>query len=150
MKAKMQIVIDTNVWISGVLLKTGTPALLIQQVLHHAQPIFTQATFAELEERLWRSKFDRYLSIEQRNRLLHDIKAIGLWVEIPAKITEQAFCRDVDDNKFIHVALMTHAPYLVTGDKDLLVLANDFFSLNLQIITPAQALHLKEFKLSFQ
>ncbi|MEY4768063.1 MAG: hypothetical protein RL637_702 [Pseudomonadota bacterium] len=146
MKAKMPIVIGTNVWISGVLLKTGIPALFIQQVLHDMQPLFTQATFAELEQRLWRAKFDRYLTIEQRNRLLHDIKAIGLWIEIPTKMGEQTFCRDVDDDKFIHAALTAHAPYLVTGDKDLLVLADHFLSLNLQIITPAQALSLKEFQ----
>ncbi|MDI6689943.1 MAG: putative toxin-antitoxin system toxin component, PIN family [Actinomycetota bacterium] len=33
-------------------------------------------------------------------------------------------CRDPEDDKFIDVALAAKADYLVTGDKDLLVLKN--------------------------
>ena len=148
MKAKKTlVVIDSNVWISGVLLKTGSPALLIQQVINRAQPIFTKTTFTELEERLWRPKFDRYLSMEQRKLLLRDIKAVGVWVDIPANIAAQAFCRDADDDKFIHTTLAAQALYLVSGDKDLLVLAESLRGLNVQIITPAEALQLPEFQL---
>jgi putative PIN family toxin of toxin-antitoxin system len=147
MKAnKTPIVIDSNVWISGVLLKTGTPALLIHQVLKRCQPVFTQNTFAELEERLWRPKFDRYINLEKRKLLLHDIKAIGFWVDIPTHIASQTFSRDTDDDKFIHTALASQTPYLVTGDKDLLVLAENLLALQVQIMTPAQAVQLSEFQ----
>lgn len=38
-------------------------------------PVFSAATFAELEARLWKPKFDRYLSMEIRRAILHDVNA---------------------------------------------------------------------------
>ena len=98
-------VVDTNVWISGFLSKAGAPALLTRQVVRHGRPVFTLATFAELQERLWRPKFDRYLSLEHRKQLLRDVDAVAHWVTIPAEIEQQTFSRDPFDDKFIHAAL---------------------------------------------
>ena len=66
---RVSVVIDTNVWISGLLTKTGSPAQLVRQVINLGQPVFTTDTFAELKERLWRPKFDRYVGMEQRKQL---------------------------------------------------------------------------------
>lgn len=71
-------VVDTNVWISGFLSKTGTPALVIRHLVANGRPVFSSTTFAELQDRLWRPKFDRYLSMEQRKRLLHDVDALAI------------------------------------------------------------------------
>ena len=52
------------------------------------------------------------------------------------EVAAQAWCRDTDDDKFIHTALAAEAPWLVTGDRDLLsVQAPE----GLQILTPADA-----------
>lgn len=117
-----RIVVDTNIWISAALSPGGAPARIVRQVLAHGLPVFSEATFAELETRLWRPKFDRYLSMELRRRILHDLNAAAHWAEIPAAIAAQAFCRDADDDKFIHTALSANAPWLITGDDDLLLL----------------------------
>jgi uncharacterized protein len=116
----MRVVIDTNVWISAALIRDGIPARLVGAVLQHHLPVFSAATFAELEARLWKPKFDRYLSLELRRRILHDLNAAVLWVDIPASIAAQTHSRDRDDDKFIHTALAAQAPLLVTGDQDLL------------------------------
>ncbi|MCD2451099.1 putative toxin-antitoxin system toxin component, PIN family [Methylicorpusculum oleiharenae] len=140
-------VIDTNVWISGFLSKAGAPAFLTRQVVSYGRPVFTLATFAELQERLWRPKFDRYLSLEHRKQLLRDIDAAAFWANVPPEIEQKTFSRDPDDDKFIHAALATNAPWLVTGDQDLLVLANALQSLGVKILSPADALQLPNFQI---
>lgn len=139
-------VVDTKVWISGFLSKSGAPALLIRQVVGRGRPVFSLASFAELQERLWRPKFDRYLSMEHRKQLLHDVDAVARWVSVPPEIEQQTFSRDPDDDKFIHAALAANAPWLVTGDQDLLVLADELQTLGLQILSPADALQLPRFQ----
>lgn len=138
-------VVDTNVWISGFLSKTGTPAQVVRYLVTNGRPVFSSATFAELQDRLWRPKFDRYLSLEQRKRLLHDVDALAYWVNVPPEIELQRFSRDPDDDKFIHAALTAHAPWLVSGDQDLLVLADDVKSLGVTILSPADALIQADF-----
>jgi len=143
-------VVDTNVWISGFLSKAGAPALLTRQVVRHGRPVFTLATFAELQERLWRPKFDRYLSLEHRKQLLRDVDAVAHWVTIPAEIEQQTFSRDPFDDKFIHAALVANAPWLVTGDQDLLVLAEALKPLGICILSPAEALRLPNFQVNLE
>lgn len=140
-----RVVIDTNVWISGLLTKAGAPAQLARQVVRQGQPVLTAATFAELKQRLWLPKFDRYVTMEDRKQLLHDIDVVALWVDITQSISELAFCRDATDDKFIHAALAAEAGWLVTGDKDLLVLSESLSSSGVRIISPADALQLPEF-----
>lgn len=137
-----RVVVDTNVWISAALSKTGAPAQLVRHVLEVGMPVFSAVTFAELEARLWKPKFDRYLSMEIRRRILHDADAAAHWVNIPAPIAAQRYCRDEDDDKFIHTALAASAPWLVTGDQDLLVIRAE---LAVRILAPAEALQLANF-----
>ena len=144
---RVNVVIDTNVWISGLLTKTGSPAQLVRLVINLGQPVFTTDTFAELKERIWRPKFDRYIGMDQRKQLLHDIDTVAYWVDVSSTIAEQTFCRDVDDDKFIHAAFAASANLLVTGDKDLLVLSKSLLPSGLRIVSPADALQLPEFSL---
>ena len=139
----LRVVIDTNIWISAALSQAGAPARLVDWVLAHGRPVFSQATFAELELRLWRPKFDRYLSMEFRQRILHDVNTASMWVDELATATEK-YCRDSDDDKFIYTALAAEAPWLVTGDRDLL----DIPAIaNLRILSPTDALKLPAFRL---
>lgn len=130
-------VVDTNVLISAALLPQSLPALVVDRLLADGKLVFSTATFAELESRLWKPKFDRYLSLEQRRRLLHDLNASALWVDIPAPLAERHFSRDRDDDAFIHAALAAPAYRLVSGDDDLLCLSP---LEGLRILTPRAAL----------
>lgn len=132
-----RVVVDTNIWISAALTSEGVPALVARRVLARGIPVFTEATFAEIVDRLWRPKFDRYLSIELRRRILRDLSAVAFWTDVSDEIARQTFCRDPDDDKFIHAALSAGASWLVTGDKDLLDIKPP---VELSILTPAQAL----------
>ncbi|WP_090141435.1 putative toxin-antitoxin system toxin component, PIN family [Limnohabitans sp. DM1] len=110
-------VIDTNLLISAALSSQGAPAKLAQWALAQHRLVFAQVTFDELRMRLYRPKFDRYISLENREPLLHDFNACAIWVEVgdPA-----VYGRDRDDDHFIEAALKAQAHFLVSGDKDLL------------------------------
>lgn len=137
-----RVVIDTNIWLSAALSRTGAPAQLVRRVLSGGTAVFSKATFAELETRIWKPKFDRYLSMDIRRSILHDANAAALWVEIPAAIAVGRYSRDADDDKFIHAALAASAAWLVTGDQDLLTVTAP---LHLQILTAADALAQTDF-----
>ena len=136
MAVELRAVIDTNVLISAALSSSTPPALVVRHVLRHGLLLFSDTTFAELQTRLWRPKFDRYLSMEDRKQLLHDFSAAGVWVDVPPSIQLRRFSRDADDDAFAHVALAGNAGLLVSGDQDLLALGNVDA---LPILTPAQA-----------
>lgn len=142
--AALCVVVDTNVWISGLLTRSGVPGQLTRQVVLRAQPVFTTATFDELSERLWRPKFDRYVTLEQRRRLLGDLHNVARWVEVAPETASRPFCRDASDDKFIHAAIAAGAACLVTGDKDLLTLAESLLALGVRVLSPAAAWALPE------
>ena len=123
---KKRVVLDTNIWLSAAISKSGPPAQVLRRVLQLGIPVFSKATFAELEARLWKPKFDRYLSMETRRAILHDANAVAHWVDIPYELAAKTYSRDPQNkknsDKFIHTALAASAAWLVTGDQDLLVI----------------------------
>jgi putative PIN family toxin of toxin-antitoxin system len=72
--------------------------------------------------------FAEYTGVLRRPRFALEQQTIDRWsellalwtvnVESPPKVAE--FPRDPKDAPFLAAALMTHADYLITGDKDLL------------------------------
>ncbi|MDO4681315.1 MAG: putative toxin-antitoxin system toxin component, PIN family [Lautropia sp.] len=135
MKIK-RAVVDTNVLISAALSPRSVPASLVDLLLQHGRLVFSAETYGELETRLWRQKFDRYLSIEQRRLILQDLAAVADWVDLP-EFPRAVYCRDPDDDIFIHTALEADVDVLITGDQDLLVLANN---VDVAILSPFEAL----------
>lgn len=138
-KPALRVVIDTNVWISAALQPRSVPGEVVRRVLAHGLPVFSETTFEELRSRLWKSKFDRWLSIEQRKLLLHDADAVALRLVPTDDITVQVFSRDRDDDAFVHAALAAQASCLVSGDQDLLTVTA---VLPFPILSPADAMQL--------
>jgi putative PIN family toxin of toxin-antitoxin system len=130
-----QVVVDTNVIISAALSTRSAPAVLLRKILAQGQLVFSTATFAELETRLRRTKFDAYLTPRERELILRDLAATGRWCE-PA-LTGQTWCRDPQDDAFIALALDARVTRLITGDDDLLCL--DPLG-DLRLLTARQAL----------
>ena len=127
-------VFDTNVLISAALSRQGSPYALVQRVLADARIVFSEPTFEELRSRLYRPKFDRYINLEMRERVLRDLSACAVWVEIDH---QGGWSNDPDDDKFIATALKATGAVLVSGDSDLLTAR---VPADLRILTPAQAL----------
>ncbi len=135
----LRVVVDTNVLLSAALSPNRAPAQLVDRLLAEAQIVFSEQTFAELKSRLWKPKFDRYITMERRHSLLHDFNAVALWVDVSAQIASVRYSRDSSDDAFIYAALFAGALRLVTGDDDLLCL-DPIANLALRIVTPRQAL----------
>lgn len=130
-----RVVVDTNVLISAVLTTAGSPALLLNELRdRRATFLFSDETFRELQDRLLRPKFDRYVGSESRHRFLAQLDAVSEFVSIAAR---RMGCRDPDDDKFLETALLGDADILVSGHSDLLEL-NPFEQI--KIYRPADAL----------
>ncbi len=132
-----KVVVDTNVLLSAALVPRSVPAELVDRLLADGRLIFSQATFSELETRIWKPKFDRYLPMERRKHILHELDASAMWVEVPAELARQTFSRDAKDDAFIHAALAGGATRLISGDDDLLSLHPLG---NLHIVNPRTAM----------
>jgi putative PIN family toxin of toxin-antitoxin system len=102
--------------------------------LKNGNLVFSSATFEELRSRIYRPKFDVYLSLEMREGLLHDFQSIARWVEPDIVLP---YSRDPSDDVFIATALKAGLRFLVSGDKDLLGAS---LPPGFQVLTPAQAL----------
>lgn len=125
-----RFVVDTNVLISALLFKNSVPFRAIELAEKQGIILYSEATLNELEQVLNRKKFNKYLSLEDRQVFLLKFVSVSELVSITEKI---AVCRDEKDNKFLELAVSGNANVIVTGDLDLLVL-NPFQAV--EIITP--------------
>ncbi|MGK7881284.1 MAG: putative toxin-antitoxin system toxin component, PIN family [Crocosphaera sp.] len=133
-----RVVIDTNVFISALLNPNGTPKKVINLVVYQCVILQSEATYQELETRLTKKKFDKYLTQEDRLDFLASLTQKSLFIDITHKTI---ICSDVDDNKFLELAVSGMANYLITGDNDLLKIKN---YQDVPIITPSNFFSLIE------
>ena len=119
MTDQLKWVIDTNLLISRLLAPRGVAAQAVDHALSKGVLLVSEATLAELVEVLWRPKFDRYLTREDRDRFLMVLAGVSRQVHITRQFD---VCRDARDNKFLDLAFNGQANALLTGDQDLLVL----------------------------
>ncbi len=131
MLERLRCVVDTNVLISAVLVVGGKPYRAVEAVLEHGTMLASAETLAELESRLMRPKFDRYVSRAGRRAFLDFVASQAALVAPAERITA---CRDPDDDKFLELAVSASADCIVSGDRDLLAL--DPFR-GIPILTPA-------------
>lgn len=131
MRADRKLVIDTNLWISRLLMPGGTAARAVDHGLSGGIPLMSEETLTELSDALSRTRFDRYVSREDRQ---HFLRLLGGIVRVISVTQRIAACRDPKDDKFLDVALSGEAQTILTGDHDLLEL-HPFHGI--EILTPA-------------
>jgi len=68
--ARERVVIDTNLFVSGLLSAESTPAPCIQRAVEVDQLVASEETLRELFTTLLSCKFDRDVSRERRDALL--------------------------------------------------------------------------------
>ena len=112
-------VFDTNVLISAFLVPLSVPAQALRQVQRVGVVLASGESLAELEEVLFRRKFDNRLSITSREFAF--VTYLSL-VERIDSIQDIRACRDPKDDKFLSLAVSGHADLILTGDTDLLAL----------------------------
>ena len=114
----MRIVLDTNVFVSGVFF-TGPPYRIVRAWQEgRLQIVYSAAIREEYEQVL--EELGRRFSHSNAVPLLRFLDAYGELVK-PTRQCE-VVCRDPDDEKFIACYLDADADWIVSGDRDLLEL----------------------------
>jgi uncharacterized protein len=116
---KIRVVLDSNVILSAALFKKSAPRQAFDKALAIGQILISTPTLAELEDIFNRPKFDKYISKSARTEFLNDLIQIVENVEIIQSIRA---CRDRKDDKILELAVNGKAEYIITGDRDLLIL----------------------------
>ena len=132
----MRCVVDTNVVVSASVFAFSVPRQAVEKALRNSILLFSDFTMDELKNVLVRSKFDRYVSREERARFLAQLNARAEFVPTIRLVRE---CRDPKDDKFLEVALNGRADVIITGDADLLEMHP---WRDVEILSPAE--YLKE------
>lgn len=113
----MRIVIDTNVLISGVFFG-GFPRKILSAVVEQKITACATTEIINEYEEIVQEMINRKQGHINKTILSPLIKAM----EIVEPVTHVEICRDRDDNKFLGCAKDSHALYIVSGDRDLLVI----------------------------
>ncbi|HOF02224.1 MAG TPA: putative toxin-antitoxin system toxin component, PIN family [Spirochaetota bacterium] len=112
----MKIILDTNVIISAFVFK-GNCGKVFDLSVNFFDSYISQWILDEVS-RVLKDKF------ESEESLIDEIKSILIknynYINPDNKLPE--ICRDIDDNNILQLAEYINADYLITGDKDLLIL----------------------------
>ncbi len=134
----MRVVIDTNVWVSRLLVSGSTAARAVDKALGESEVMVSEMLIKELAEVLAREKFDRYVTVRDREEFLRRVLQVTTTAPVLSVVED---CRDPDDNRLLALALDSRSGCVVTGDRDLLAL--DPWR-GLAIVTPASFLGVDE------
>ncbi len=142
---KPSVVVDTNLFISALIVPKSKPSKLIKYWNKGAFTLVTSVPLLkELEEVVGRSKYtSKYaISLQAKERLFIRLRRKAKRILSLKKPAIEI--RDIKDLVILATALDSQADYLVIGDKDLLTLNSNPTIKPLKIITVDEFLkHLK-------
>lgn len=139
MIAILIVVIDTSVWISGVFYR-GNPFRVLQAWRDEKfQLVYTDETLSEIEIRLYDKAVQFGADIAIVNEWMDFIRTFARIV--PSIGAAKDATRDPKDDKFLDAAVSGGAAYLVSSDRDLLVLQE---YQGVKIVTPKEFLDVLE------
>lgn len=125
MTTPVRVVLDTNIALSALVFRgsaAGQVRLAWQRGL--IVPLASTHTAQELVRVLAYPKFR--LSLLEQEELLADYLPHTQAVRVPKEPPQVPDCRDPQDVPFMHLAMAGKARVLVSGDRDLLILADEF------------------------
>lgn len=133
-QAKVSVVIDTNVFVSALVFG-GNPRKVMDLITDKVvRLVMSEEIMTELR-RVITLEFKEHINGLARYEAL--LKISAAWVPLGRRII--VVSRDPDDNKVIETASASGAQYIISGDKDLLVLKEYE---GIQILTPTDFLKL--------
>lgn len=116
---KPRIICDTNILISYMLKPSAGISQMVDTALGTGSLLLSQDTFDELKNVTLRFAQRGFINGRESSEFLGSIVEVAQWVKILEHVKA---CRDPKDDKFLELAINGQAEYLITGDKDLLVL----------------------------
>lgn len=112
----MKVVLDTNVFISGVFF-TGPPYQILKAWRDSRIQIVVSPPIFEEYQRVGETLASQFPEVD----LQPIFELLTLHAEVvPADMLPEPICRDPDDDKFLACALTSGVRYIISGDKHLL------------------------------
>ncbi|MCA6509841.1 MAG: putative toxin-antitoxin system toxin component, PIN family [Pseudanabaena sp.] len=136
MPPKSRFVVDINTLVSSILIADSISDKAVKSIRQSGIILASVETLEELRVVLSRSKFDKYVDSATRLEFIAKFVQQSELVTIEESVIA---CRDPKDDKFLELAVNGKADYLITGDKDLLVL-HPFR--DIEIINPSDFLNI--------
>ena len=122
--ASPRVVIDTNIIVSALIFGGTVSRLRLAWQDDLFIPLVSKATTTELIRVLDYPKFK--LTPTEQEDLISDYILFCEAVTMPDRLPVIPECRDPFDVAFLLLAVVSEADYLVTGDRDLLSLKDNF------------------------
>lgn len=139
----MKVVLDANVYVSALFSPHGVCAKILRKLAstHHYRLVMNDDIRAEMEDCLRRPKISKATHLPEAALFgwFDAVRAIALHIDNPGYAL--GICRDPKDEIYLSAAIASKSSYLVSGDKDLLVLKAVEQTL---IISPTQFLAILE------
>jgi len=133
----MRVVLDTNVLLSGLMLPASVPGQIIQHWLANDFKLVLSAAmldefavalhYPKVRSRIHRSEAELNAFLTMLRLLAEEVEITGIQANVPA---------DANDTIVLATLIAAQADWLVTGDKGLLALREDY-----PILTPAEFLN---------
>lgn len=117
----IRVVLDTNVLVSALFFPGEMGHIVSSWKARKFLPVFSHDTFDEFRRVLSYPKFS--LTPREIDALLQD-ELLPFFEVFDIEDEIIGVCRDCADDKFLSCAVAATADYIVSGDKDLLVLGN--------------------------
>ena len=116
----LKVVLDANIFISFLIShQPPISTILDLWAKGELEVCYSAEILEELEASLKYPKIRKLVSGLETESLIDAVKIMGILV-VPTKKIE--ICRDKKDNKYLEVSLESASKFLISGDKDLLVL----------------------------
>ena len=136
----MRIVLDANVFISGLLSKQGPPGQILDAWLEGQFSLFVSPPIvAEIQRVLAYPRIRARLKPGQADQLTSLLVAATEWVE--GKLVLEVLTKDPSDNIYLACAVEAQAEFLVTGNLSHYLEAGNPFQ-GVEILTPRQFLEI--------
>jgi hypothetical protein len=112
--ARLIVVLDASTLVSAALKPDSVPEQALLRVMGTPDRlILSREVEGEYREVLRRPKFDRYVSLVRRERILDIVVVAAEWIEPVQTVRE---CRDPKDDKYLALAASGHADVIVSSD----------------------------------
>jgi putative PIN family toxin of toxin-antitoxin system len=139
------VVVDTNVLVRAFLRPDSSDGKVIRLAVENRISLYySQTSFQELRQVLRYPRLKKFGATEDATEtFLKLVGGIGNLIDPIKRIT---LCRDPDDDELLSIAssiVQVDAVFLITADKDLLVLKNKIE--RVMILTPQKFLKMKDF-----
>ena len=117
-KQKKRLVVDVNTWISS-LLTHDFHVRTLSFFASEYQLVFSEHLFHELNQTVRKPKFAKRINPAGYAKLVSLLKRSVELIDVRSEVVS---CRDPKDDYLLALAKDGNADYLITGDKDLLVM----------------------------